>query len=371
MKRTLLGFLVLALVIVASLIPLLSVGKSPGRAEKPTLEAEQGPVSNLSDLSQLPYNPAPWKIQDRSIIDGQGRRVSAAGVNINGYANLPKSKDEAATWAKKIAGLGIRVVRAHHMDGPLLDNPEAHSDRFQWWLDALKKVKIPVIIEFGSTRFDKRKLASGDSNEMVKWRSYTGRFCAMDLSNVVAACPMNEPLPTSKTIFDAQYSYIRRAGFKGLIFGSNSMVQPGPFGDFANGHYYCGLEGQKGDEFFEIEYKDQPWNHPKRQSLPVVATEIGHFWPASTRYQSEWQIVESLLRVDAQVICMFAYIDNVDEWTNTRKPIDKDSFFNDPERMETLARLVHKMAGVRYLPRTYTPGFKAVPLERGKWRMTK
>lgn len=345
------------------------------RLEPPSSKAPATVVSTIAqsvvsqDLSELPYNPAPWTIPKNHIVDGTGKVVSTAGVNVNGYANLPTTKSQATTRAKKAAYLGIRVLRAHHMDGPLLDNPQAHGERFQWWLDSLKKLRIPAIIEFASSQFDKDKLARGDPVETAKWRAYVAQVCKLDLSNVVAACPVNEPSTTSEKVFQEQYDWIRKCGFKGLIFGSNSMVQGGPQGDFANGHFYCGLEGQRDDEFFEIEYKDQRWNHPKSQALPVVATEIGHFWPASTRYQSEWQIIESLRAVKAQVICMFAWIDNDDEWTAAKKPIDKDSFHNDPDRLETLARLAHLMAGVDYLPRTFTPGFKASKVEGGKWKI--
>jgi len=313
----------------------------------------------------IPFHPAPWSIVDNRIVDGAGKVVSAAGVNVCGYANLPTTKSQATTRAKKVAALGIRVLRAHHMDGPLLDNPQSHGERFQWWLDALKKQGIPVIIEFASSRFEKAQVVAGDSAE---WFSYVRQVCSLDLSNVVAACPVNE-FPSPTMAYLEMEAWIRKCGYKGLIFGSNAIVQGGEMGDFANGHFYCGLEGQKDDEFFEIEYKDQPWNHPKPQPLPVVATEIGHFWPASTRYQSEWQIVESLLKVKAQVIIMFAYVDNMDEWTSAKKPIDKDSFHNDPDRMETLARLVHRMANVSYLPRTFTPGFKASKVDGGKWKI--
>jgi len=327
------------------------------------------PEVQITGLRSLAHNPAPWSVKQKVIFDANDRKVSAASVNVLGYSNLPRSYQQADAWARKIDDLGVRVYRAHHLDGPFLDNPGAHLPRFQLLLNSLKKVKIPVIIEFASTRFDKIKLARGDPVETKRWQDYVKQFCSLDLSNVVLTFPVNEPSSTPQAIFDAQYKFIRSAGFKGLIAGSNSMVQGGPAGDVADGHYYCGLEGQKPNEFFEIEYKDQPWNHPKPQELPVVATEIGHFWPASTRYVSEWQIIESLIEVDAQIISMFALIDNDDEWTNAKKPITKDSFFNDPERLENLARLAHRMAGVFYLPRVGESGFKAEPVDGGKWRI--
>lgn len=57
--------------------------------------------------------------------------------------------------------------------------------------------------------------------------------------------------------------------------------------------------------------------------LPVVATEVGRFWQASKRYQREWQIVESVFAVDAQVNSPFALIDDVDEWTTASSHLIK------------------------------------------------
>lgn len=366
MKRSTLAILVSLLGAIVSLAGYFNTPPKAAMVAAPVAVAMATPLDDLSTV--IPYNPAPWRIEGKTIFDGLGKRVSAGGVSVCGYSNYPKSKAEATAWAKKIAALGVRVYRAHKVDGGFYDNWNSHSQRFQWLLDALEKLGIPVIMEVAATHeyWDYAALSRG---ELARFQAMADKLATLRLSNVVAMTPVNEPNPTGPEVFQAQYDYLRKAGYKGLIFGSNAMVQGGSYGDFANGHYYCGLESHDPKRFFEIEYKDQPWNHPKVQNLPVVATEIGHFWPASTRYQSEWQIVESLLRIDAQVILMFALIDNVDEWTTAKKPIDKDSFHNDPDRMENLARLVHRMGNVPYQPRTYTPGFKAVFVKGGEWEM--
>lgn len=327
-------------------------------------------TGNIGSFASYPHFPAPWRVLKDHIVDATGMIVRAAGVNGVGYTNLPLTVREANFRATKLDQLGVRVFRPHHMDLPLRDNPQSHGERFQLWLNALKKKKIPVILETASSQFSKEKLAEGDPDETAKWKAYVDQLFKLDLSNVVAICPVNEPAPTSEKVYQAQHDYIRSKGYKGIIFASNAMIAGGPFGDVADIHLYCGLHGQPHDQFLEIEFKDEPWNHPKPQTLPIIATEIGHFWPASTRYQSEWQIIESLLKVDAQVIIMYALINHDDEWkVGSKIPLSQNSFANDPERMETLARLVNRMAGVYYHPKTYTPGFKATKVEGDKWKV--
>lgn len=361
--------LLLMLPLLAAAIPYLSVNLA-GLMSAPPMAIPAPMVATGNDFSNRPHYPAPWRLGANGLIDAEQKRVLAAGVNGVGYTNLPLSVKEADSRATTLDKLGVRVFRPHHMDLPLRDNPRSHGERFQRWLDALKRKKIPVIMETASSQFSKEKLALGEPTETARWKAYVDQLFKLDLSNVVAICPVNEPAPTSEKVFRAQYDYIRSKGFKGLIFASNAMIARGPQGDVADIHLYCGLHGQPHDQFLEIEFKDEPWNHPKPQRLPIIATEIGHFWPASTRYQSEWQIIESLLKVDAQVIIMYALINHDDEWkVGSKVPLSQDSFANDPERMETLARLVNRMAGVDYFPKTYTPGLKRKHIEGGKWKI--
>lgn len=350
--------LILLLPLLAALIPVASVHLVGSLPTSPAIVSTTPLLAATNDFSDLPHFPAPWHRCIDGLKDGEQKRVMAAGVNGVGYTNLPLTVKEANARATMIDKLGVRVFRPHHMDLPLLDNPRSHGERFQLWLDALERKKIPVIIEGASSQFNKELLAAGDPAETARWKAFIDYLFTLRLSNVVAICPVNEPAPTSEAVYQAQHDYIRSKGYKGIIFASNAMIAGGPFGDVADIHLYCGLHGQPHDQFLEIEFKDEPWNHPKPQSLPIIATEIGHFWPASTRYQSEWQIIESLLKVDAQVIVMYALINHDDEWKGKKRPLDHNSFAGDPERMETLSRLVNRMAGVDYFPKTYTPGLK-------------
>jgi hypothetical protein len=182
----------------------------------------------------------------------------------------------------------------------------------------------------------------------------------LDLSNVVGICPINEP--QHEYDFQGCYQAIRAIGFDGYIFGSNSVIQGGSAGDLLDAHVYCGLEGQAPNEYFEIEYQNQPWNWPQRVD---IATELGHFWPATTRGRSEEQIIDVLFQAGCKVFSMFAFIDRPEQW-NIGGTSNKDHFCDDPIRMETWRRLVQRCVGP---DRNLTANVKGQWVEGGKWRM--
>lgn len=317
-------------------------------------------ISPLNDLTSFPTFPAPWSVVDNHIVDATGKIVSACGVNICGYANLPTTKSQSTTRAKKLLSMGIRVVRVHHIDVLLQENWDAHSLRLQWWLDSLKKVGIPVITEVWSQA------------EMTKWGECADRLLKLDLSNVVAICPRNE-VPSSSIA--GQIEYLRKGGYKGLIFGSNSMVQGGEPGELANAHIYHGGDNLKIGEFNRSTYDTRingmhsPYLKP--QSLPVIITETGQNWPSPNRRQSEQNIIDHCLSIGAQVICMFALATRPEHWSSTWMGVefgDSLCFAGDPERMQTLEYLAHRMANVPYLPNSHTKGLKApIQVDGDRW----
>jgi len=289
----------------------------------------------LVDYSTLPTYPAPWK-----------ELPCVPGFSVCGYANLPKSKTQAADWASKVLKSGCRVYRIHKVDVPLRDNPTSHIPRLQWLLDALKKRGIPCLME-----------VLADTDDFDAALTILSR---LDLSNVVGICPVNEPQYPYD--FQGCYQAIRAIGFEGFIFGSNSVIQGGSAGDLLDAHVYCGLEGQASNEYFEIEYKYQPWNHPK---VVDIATELGHLWPATTRGRSEEQIVDVLFKAGCKAFLMFAFIDRPEQW-NIGTVSNKDHFCDDPTRMETWRRLVQRCVGPSI---NLTANVKGELVKDGKWRV--
>lgn len=292
------------------------------------------------DYSHLDYYPAPWD-----------SLPCVPGFSVCGYANLPTSKAEASRWAATYAKLGARVLRVHKVDVPLRDNPSSHIPRLQWFLDALQKKGIPVLMEVIADR------------PMNEFQGALSHFAKLDLSNVVGICPVNEPQETYN--FDTFRSMIRAIGFQGYVFGSNSVKQGGSAGDLLDIHAYCGLEGQAKGEYFETLYKDEPWNHPKG---PVdIATEIGHPPPATTRARSEDQIIDVLFERGCRVFVMFALLDRPELWKlSTDKELRLEACCQDPLRMETWRRLVQRCVGPSM---NLTLNQSVEIVEGGKWRV--
>lgn len=292
--------------------------------------------------------------------------MQAAGVNVPGYCNMPSSKAQATSRVAKLKALGVRVYRAHHIDVLWRDHKTAHLPRLQWMFDALKSARIPIVTEFASSVYDKLKLA--DWHWPAGWLDYVEALCALDLSNVVAACPVNEPATTSQEVYGAQCKVIRGAGFKGILFGGSGFQTGNPAGDLADWHIYCahdnGIDYQR--EFYTPRFfGDMPAHHkPKRSKLPTIATEVGHMWPAPERGISERQIVDSLLDVGCQVVCPFQLVNKDEEWNSGTKP-SMWNMSDDPLRMETLAYIAHRINGLPYIPDTGITGFKAQKVEDG------
>jgi len=304
------------------------------------------PIPKAHDYSHLPYYPAPWK-----------ELPVVPGFSVCGYANLPRSTAEAARWAATYAKLGARVYRAHKIDVPLKDNPTSHIPRFQWLLDALKKKGIPVLLEV---------IADRPASE---FQGALANLARLDLSNVVGISPINEP--QTEYDFDTLYALIRAIGYKGLIFGSNSVIQGAKGGvchpgELSDAHVYCGLEGQQPGEYFEIEYKAQTWNHPVSQI--DIATEIGHPPPATTRGRSEDQIIDVLFDRGCRCFVMFALLDRPELWSTSTDTnnLRLEAACQDPLRMETWRRLVQRCVGPSI---NLTANVKGELVEGGKWRV--
>lgn len=296
-------------------------------------------MTTQPDYSHLDYHPAPW--DDVPLV---------AGWSVNGFGNLPTSKAEASRWAATYAKLGARVLRVHKVDVPLRDNPTSHIPRLQWFLDALQKKQIPVLMEVIADR------------PISEFQGALTHFAKLDLSNVVGICPVNEPQELYP--FDTFRSMIRAIGFTGYVFGSNSVKQGGSAGELLDIHAYCGLEGQKSGEYFETLYNDEPWNHP--QGVVDIATELGHAPPATTRARSEDQIIDVLFDNGCRVFVMFALLDRPELWKlSTDKELRLEACCQDPLRMETWRRLVQRCVG----PSVNLSGVQCEQVDRGKWRV--
>lgn len=300
-------------------------------------------MTTQPDYSHLDYHPAPWDSLPLT-----------CGWSVNGFSNLPTSKAEASRWAATYAKLGARVLRVHKVDIPLRDNPSSHIPRLQWFLDALKKRGIPVLMEVIADR------------PISEFQGALTHFAKLDLSNVVGICPVNEPQEPYP--FDTFRSMIRQVGFQGYVFGSNSVKQGGSAGDLLDIHAYCGLEVDPKDPpgtYFETLYKVETWNHPKG---PVdIATEIGHPPPSTTRARSEDQIIDVLFDRGCRVFVMFALLDRPELWKlSSDKELRLEACCQDPLRMETWRRLVQRCVG----PETNLTLNRPVELvEGGKWRV--
>ena len=150
----------------------------------------------MQDRTAYKYSPGPWTIVDGKITSLLSP-VRVAGASTTGYSNLPSSWSQSQGWIRKYRKIGLRVGRPHHIDKMLLDNA-AHKDRFQLYLNAGRYYGIPMMLEGMSEGFDKSKLAAGG---FTGWTSYLDLLFSMDLGNVVAMCPVNEPAPTSPEVF--------------------------------------------------------------------------------------------------------------------------------------------------------------------------
>lgn len=317
-------------------------------------------IKQLNDYSSFPTFPSPWTVRDGGIYAANGLFVRAPGSNYLGYTNIPSTKAQATLRAKQVKARGERLWRMHKIDKMLIDNWESHSVRLQWQLDACQKQGIPVTIEFNSEFISNKDIASGGYSQFKTFLKLLG---SLNLSNVVMASPLNE-FELNQAQYDGACAMIRDFGkYEGILFSSNAVVdqmhtdRKVATGDLADCHIYCGHEGQPRNTFMEIRYKDQSWNHPKAQTLPVIATETGHLAPSSTRFESERDIYKVLLGINAQVICAFAYASAESHWSSQVQPIDMYGYHNDIQRLEAFEWLVNKMAGKEFIPWTQTKGF--------------
>jgi hypothetical protein len=101
--------------------------------------------------------------RDGHLVDAQGERVRFWGVNLLGPACAPP-KDQAAAFARTLAGAGVNLVRLHHCDGdragivrsdrdpgtPLFD-AEA-LDRYDWFVAALRDAGVHLFLEGATSR---------------------------------------------------------------------------------------------------------------------------------------------------------------------------------------------------------------------------
>lgn len=320
------------------------------------------------DQSLNPVFPAPWTVEN-GILKSRGIPVKAPGYNIDGYACLPSSKTQATSWASAHKKRGCRAVRLHHIDVALRENWDAHSVRLQGKLDSLKAKGIPAVLDFMSSThsplsFDKRRIAAGD---FTGWKDYVYKLCSLDLSNVVLACPVNEPEPTTEDVFAAQWDLIRSAGYEGLIYGSNPQFNiPGGIGDVWDSH--CYVDHPRGPIFKDTLYNgtflDKPLPPP---GVPFVCSELGCLYPSSTRGESERQAVDDLIAKNCHAVFMYSLATNASHYLASSKALDQYAFHSDPERMDTWMHLVARMNGREHNCRTFDPSFKARRIDAYTW----
>ncbi len=308
-------------------------------------------------------HPGPWTVEGNHIVDANKKVIKAGGVNVCQYANLPVDSRQASTWANKADKLLCGVYRAHKVDIPLKDNPKAHAPRFQRMLDKLQDKEIPVISEVSA------------EHSVKDWNEVLERFSKLDTSNIVALCPFNEP--TEEYDHDQCVKDLRSIGYKGLIFGSNSMVQKKVVpGDLSDIHVYCGEDDMKVGEFVNHTYDVNSWTKNPlvvRQPRPIIATEVGHRYPSEHRRISEQNICDHLLSVGAQVICLFTFATRPEHWLASWKGVEIGNplqFSGDPERLPTLEWLHHRMNNLPFLRNTHTKQVPFVRVEGERYLVT-
>lgn len=335
-------------------------------------------ISFAFDFSQLPAFPAPWTIENGRLVS-RGRDVRAVGACTTGYSCLPSSRSQAGTWVSKIWKMGFRVWRPHHLDIAIFrDNPSAHIDKLNWMLDACDRKGMAVFWEFGSEYFDKGELVHLGTAEIARWSEYVELLVSrLNWRPVVAATPYNE-LPLRETakanteVYEHLAGIVRSVGYRGLLFGSNSVDAPSSWGsvpgDLQDWHAYC--DHRVGEGFFNSTYAPQWWIHrTPTPGSPFVLTEGGHMWPAETRGVSERQIYEDAIGKGAQVIIPFALATKASHWsTNSERP-EIYCFQNDPDRMETLRWLVHRMNSLSFVPAAYDPSLRARRVGEIQWQI--
>ena len=307
-----------------------------------------------SDLVKYPTFAAPWTVSGNELRAVGGRYVRAAGAATTGYANLPSSWSQAQTWMRKYRKIGLRVGRPHHIDKMLLDNA-AHKDRFQLYLNAGRYYGIPMMLEGMSEGFDKSKLAAGD---FTGWTSYLDLLFSMDIGNVVAMCPVNEPLPTSPEVFAMQVKELRKRGFKGLVFGSNANIQGGEYGELEDSHNYTGHPEVKDGKLVYYDCSYPEWSNvlTYKTNLPRIVTECGMLkgpqqGGSDVRFYDDCQPKEVVINGayavrSCQVVIAHALCTSWEDWSsNTSEDRDYQAFINNPVRMRALDWLVQRMAG--------------------------
>jgi hypothetical protein len=328
-----------------------------------------------ADLTFLKTFPAPWS---KDFTDAEGKRVLVAGYSTTGSSCFPTSSTQAHAWLRKHKRNGARLIRPHHIDKFLIANWGAHGPRLNYYFGAAKSKGIPLAVEFCSEAFEKSRLAKGD---FAGWSEHVKRFCGdVDLSNVVMACPVNEPAPTSQAVFDAQCELIRKAGYKGLLFGSNASIQGGPMGEIETAHVYAGhpekkeVNGQTIRYAFAVKYPNwSTWNkqYPDGtagferldKSKPLAMLEGGSPWPNPFRQESEIALYSRMLTLGAQAILPYAYATSHEDMLSG-VAIDRDPegwpMAADEARMEAFRWLACKMQGVEYVMNAGVP-LEAVP----------
>lgn len=318
------------------------------------------------DLTYLPHFPGPWVVKDGKILDAESKVVQAAGVNLTGYACMPDTDAKATNWATRLDRMGVRVVRLHHIDW-VLDanwNEKAKLDRF---ISALKKRKIPVMLDLYSERGDMWRMKKGmyyqDPVVQEDWSAYAFRLLSTSPTKtnilnyarepyIVGITPVNEDRwfdGVTKEGYRAALTWeinkIQGWGYKGLIWGTNAGLEPGwedmP-GDVEDFHFYG--DSARGDVWNTSPIK-QPWQvYNPVSKKPLVSTEYGSLAPGNLRSESEAFFAGWYRDKGIQVALSFAYGTNESCWNTTYGPIGYQ-FDTDPVRVSTFRLMALAMAG--------------------------
>lgn len=124
---------------------------------------------------------------------GDGSKARFWGVNIQAYALLGTSREAACLHAKRLARLGINLVRFHHFDSdwvtPNIFIPEDNDtkrinqqslDKLDWWVNCLKEEGIYIWLDLhvgrnfkvGDNITDFKDVAKGKSKSELKGFNY-------------------------------------------------------------------------------------------------------------------------------------------------------------------------------------------------------
>jgi hypothetical protein len=326
------------------------------------------------DLTRLPKHPGPWRVQGSMLLDGEGKRLSAAGANTAGYANLPVSSAEANAWTLQGYRLGIRFIRPHHIDVALTENFVAHKPRLDHYISSWKKRGVPAILDLNSQLCDVKKLYDGDPLEWAKWESYARRLLAHvpTLSNlkpyaiepyIVGICPANEDAYFAGideqryvAMLSRQIAFVRALGYRGLIWGANAGIPAGwtiP-GDLECWHRYT--DHPWGTTFWDTLEAEQPWNqYQRRTAKPLICTEFGSLWPAPMRGENEKAIIDHGISIGAQAMAIFALATQHGHWTKAGS-FDQYAMIYDPARLNSLRYLAMALNDGVPAELVYQPG---------------